>query len=154
MGEVELRSLLRQMPVFGGLNDATLQFLIERSEEVNLSAGEFFFLEGDAAKSFYVMRRGSIQVEKNWQGQVIPLGQLGAGDCVGEMAIIDLQARSASVRCEVDCCAIEISRASLHQLYRHDLEQYAIIMMNMGREVSRRLRTATERLFEIENSIA
>ncbi len=152
MSQAELQGLLRQMPVFGGLSDSTLQFLIERSEEVVLTAGEFFFLEGDSGKSFFVLRGGTIQVEKDWQGTMIPLGRLGVGDCVGEMAIIDLQARSASVRCEVDCQAIEISRTALHQLYRQDLEQYAIIMMNMGREVSRRLRSASERLFEIEQA--
>jgi CRP-like cAMP-binding protein len=70
------------------------------------------------------------------------------------MAIIDLQSRSASVRAVTDCRAIKINRATLHELYRKDLEQYAIIMMNMGREVSRRLREVSERLFEVDQSSA
>ena len=153
MNQAESLSLLRQMPVFGGLNDATLLFLIERSDEVTIAANEFFFREGDPAKSLYVIRSGQVQVEKQWKGSEVPIGRFGAGDCLGEMAIIDLQARSASVRAETDCHSIEISRSALSQLYKHDLEQYAIIMMNMGREVSRRLRSATERLFAIEHSV-
>lgn len=152
MSQVELLNLLRQMPIFGGLSDSTLEFLLECSQEKTLEAGEFLFLEDDAATSFYVLRQGSVQVEKRWQDSQVPLGQLNSGDCVGEMAIIDLQSRSASVRCETDVSAIEISRSALHRLYRHDLEQYAIIMMNMGREVSRRLRSVTDRLFEIEQT--
>lgn len=152
MSQAELLSLLRQMPVFGGLSDSTLEFLLDCSTEKQFSVNEFLFLEGDAATSFFVIRSGTVQVEKDWQGSKVPLGQLAAGDCVGEMAIIDLQSRSASVRCESDISTIEISRSALHGLYRHDLEQYAIIMMNMGREVSRRLRTVTDRLFEIEQT--
>lgn len=152
MSRAELLNLLRQMPVFGGLNDSSLEFLLEHSTERSFSPSEFLFHEGDAATSFFVIRSGTVRVEKSWQGEQVSLGQLGAGDCVGEMAIIDLESRSASVRCERESKTIEISRSSLHGLYRCDLEQYAIIMMNMGREVSRRLRTVTDRLFEIEQT--
>jgi len=55
--------------------------------------------------------------------------------------------RSASVRAIDDCRAIQLSAASLYQVYEKDLEQFAMIQMNMGREVSRRLREADERLF-------
>ena len=78
---------------------------------------------------------------------------MGAGDCIGEMAIIDLQSRSASVRAVADCLAIEITRVTLNKLYQTDLEQFAIIMMNMGREVSRRLRIASDRLFTIDQTV-
>jgi CRP/FNR family transcriptional regulator, cyclic AMP receptor protein len=35
----------------------------------------------------------------------------------------------------------------LYQVYEHDLRQFALIQMNMGREVSRRLREADNQLF-------
>ena len=62
-------------------------------------------------------------------------------------------ARSASVMAETNCQAIEIPAKSLIQLYKKDVEQYAMIMMNLGREVSRRLRSAGDRLFELEHSL-
>jgi hypothetical protein len=46
------------------------------------------------------------------------------------------------------CQAIELSGASLLGIYEKDLEQFTLIQMNMGREVSRRLRDADERLFQ------
>ena len=69
------------------------------------------------------------------------------------MSLIDMQPRSASVRALEACEALEISIPSLHQLYKVDVEQYAMIMMNMGREVSRRLRKADERLFQLESKL-
>ncbi len=60
---------------------------------------------------------------------------------------MDLGARSASVRALEDCTAIRISAANLYKVYAQDLKQFALIQMNMGREVCRRLREADRRLF-------
>ena len=66
------------------------------------------------------------------------------------MAIIDHCHRSASVRATEDCSAIRISAADLYRVYGQDLKQFALIQMNMGREVSRRLREANNRLFSAQ----
>ena len=55
--------------------------------------------------------------------------------------------RSASVGAVEDCIAIRISAANLYGVYAEDLKQFALIQMNMGREVCRRLREADNRLF-------
>ena len=60
---------------------------------------------------------------------------------------MDLLPRSASVRAIEDCTAIRLSATNLHQIYARDLKQFALIQMNMGREVSRRLRESDNRLF-------
>jgi CRP/FNR family transcriptional regulator, cyclic AMP receptor protein len=56
------------------------------------------------------------------------------------MAVMDLLPRSASIRAVEHCTALRLSAASLYQVYEHDLKQFALIQMNMGQEVSRRLR--------------
>ncbi len=142
--------LLRNMPVFGGLNDATLALILSQSVTCRMTSGEYFFREGDWAESLFVIEQGSVIVERTLQQTTVVFGKLSRGDCIGEMALIDLRPRSASVRAEVNCQAIEIPLRSLHELYKQELEQYAIIMMNMGREVSRRLRKADDRLLELE----
>jgi CRP/FNR family transcriptional regulator, cyclic AMP receptor protein len=149
MADVDF-DLLRKMPVFGGLSDTTLQLICGQSQSVDLPAGAYFFHEGDRARSLFVIQQGSVEIERCWQGGKIVLGHLKRGDCFGEMALIDLRPRSASVRAIEDCRTLEITAMSLHNLYRQELEQYAIIMLNMGREVSRRLRVADDRLFELE----
>ena len=149
----EYFKLLRRMPIFGGLNDSTLELIVEQSNVIRVAAGDFFFREGDSANSLFVLEKGLVVVERNWKETNIVLGRLKRGDCIGEMSLIDLMPRSASVRAEEDCQAIEITLMSLHKLYKQELEQYAIIMMNMGREVSRRLRIADDRRFALEQKI-
>ena len=57
--------------------------------------------------------------------------------------------------CDVeDCRAVELSTAALQKLYRHDPHQFALIHMNMGREVCRRLREMDEKLFSVQDKSA
>lgn len=146
-------NLLRRMPVFGGLNDDSLELIVSRSREISVPTGAYFFREGDGANSFFVLQAGTAIVERTCGQSTLELGRLKRGDCIGEMAIIDLLPRSASVRAEVDCKALELALRSLHELYKQDVEQYAIIMMNMGREVSRRLRRADDQILRLEQKL-
>ena len=113
---------------------------------VSVPANEFFFRENDQADSMFVLEAGIAAVLKSWGGREYLLRTLKEGDCFGEMAIMDLFPRSASVRAVEDCTAIRLSAANLYQVYAHDLEQFALIQMNMGREVCRRLRETDNRL--------
>ena len=139
--------LLQRMPVFGGVRDDVLTLLLDLSRNWLACKGDFFFRENDQAESMFVLESGKVSVLKGWKGQEYVLGTLEKGDCFGEMALMDLFPRSASVRADEDCVAIEFPAASLFRLYEKDLEQFAMIEMNMGREVSRRLRDADARLF-------
>ena len=139
--------LLQGMAVFGAIREDTLHFLLDQSREVDVAAGEFFFREGDKAEAMYVLEAGEVAVLKGWRGSEFVLHGLGAGDCFGEMALLDLFPRSASVRAETDCKALELGCHDLYRLFERDTEQFALIQMNIGREISRRLRLVDELLF-------
>jgi CRP/FNR family cyclic AMP-dependent transcriptional regulator len=139
--------LLQRMPIFGGVRANILQVLLGLCPVESVPKNEFFFREGDQADSMFVLEAGKAAVLKSWRGQDCVLQTLKQGDCFGEMAVMDLCPRSASVRAAEDCTAIRISAANLYQVYSQDLKQFALIQMNMGREVCRRLRELDNRLF-------
>ena len=139
--------LLQRMPIFGGIRAEILQFLLALCPIVSVPANEFFFRENDQGDSMFVLEMGKTAVLKSWRGQDYLLHTLKEGDCFGEMAVMDHCPRSASVRAVEDCVAICISAANLYAVYAQDLKQFALIQMNMGREVCRRLREADNRLF-------
>ncbi|MDX8411606.1 MAG: cyclic nucleotide-binding domain-containing protein [Mariprofundaceae bacterium] len=141
-------ALLQNMPIFGGLSQNTLSFLLDHASITSVKKGGYFFREDDKANAMYVLRRGKCVIIKTWEGQNFVLHELHRGDCFGEMALMDMCPRSASVRALDDCEAIEISVTSLHEVYKNNLEQFVILFMNMGREVSRRLRQADNQLFQ------
>ena len=141
-------SLLQQMPIFGGIGDEALALLLEHTREISVKNGDYFFREGDRAVSMFVLESGRVAILKSWQGQEYLLSHLEMGDCFGEMALIDLSPRSASVRAAVDCQAIELTTADLYELYQKDSTSFAMIHMNLERELSRRLRESNEQLFQ------
>jgi CRP-like cAMP-binding protein len=137
---------LQRMPIFGGVRIDTLAALLEVAVMATRSSGEYFFREGDRAESLFVLENGEVEVLRSYEAREHLLARLGAGDCFGEMALLDLLPRSASVRAATPCTAIELSSASLFRLYETDLEQFALVQMNVARELSRRLREADARL--------
>jgi CRP-like cAMP-binding protein len=139
---------LQQMPIFGGVSADALAYLLEPVREVRVSPGGYFFREGEPAQCMYVLEAGQVEVLKSWRGREMTLRTFGPGDCFGEMALLDLFPRSASVRADSDCLAIELRPDHLLRLYERDVEQFALIQMNIGREMCRRLRTTDELLFQ------
>lgn len=138
---------LQAMPIFGGLRADVLEALLAASATVRVAPGDYFFRERDRAVSMFVLERGAVELLKAWQGVEHVIGSLAAGDCFGEMALIDLFPRSASVRATEPCTAIELSTESFFRLFETDLEQFALVQTNIARELSRRLRAADEQLF-------
>lgn len=141
--------LLQQSPVFGGVGAEILGFLLDACPVVTVPKGAFFFREGEPGDAMFVIEAGQASVLKSWNGADHVLKSLGEGDCFGEMAVMDHCPRSASVRAVEDCSAIRISSGDLYRVYAKDLKQFALIQMNMGREVCRRLREADRRLFGV-----
>jgi CRP-like cAMP-binding protein len=138
------------MPIFGAISDTALEFLVWRAQAVIVRAGDYFFQEGDDATGMFVLESGRVRVSRSRLGQEILLHEFGAGDCFGEMALMDLHPRSASVRALDTCRAMQIRPGDLLELFERDCVQFALIQMNMGREVCRRLRAADDMLFDMD----
>ncbi len=139
---------LQDIPLFGGLGTDALELLLKFAPVVTLSKGEYFFREGEEAKTMYVLESGQVVIPKTWQGHDYVLRHLGPKDCFGEMALMDLGPRSASVLARENCTALELSGQTLDELYKVHPDSYTVLQMNMGREVSRRLRESNRQLFE------
>ncbi|HMV16827.1 MAG TPA: cyclic nucleotide-binding domain-containing protein [Zoogloea sp.] len=133
---------LQGMPLFGGLTPRTLEVLLRASRIVDAQAGHVFCEEHAPGDTFFILEAGQVEVSKGGPRGRRVLRQLSAGDCFGEMALMDLSPRSATVRALCASRALEIPAEALQALYECDVEQFALLMMNMGREVSRRLRSA------------
>lgn len=138
--------ILKQIAIFAGLRFDTLDFLLTRSSRVEIPAGDSFFREADIGQELFVIERGSVRVVKHRDGDEVELARFGVGDCVGEMSLLAVMPRSASVIACTDCTAIRLTGADLAALYDHDVEQFAMMVLNMGREVARRLWVANEML--------
>lgn len=134
---------LRNIGLFGALSDEVLQHLTSTLTVTTPDAGTTIFREGDEARDMYVLVEGELEVlKKSQQGIEARVAMLGPGDWFGEMSVVDVQPRSATVRVLAPSRLVRITSADLDALYRYDMKSYAIIVLNLARELSRRLRVA------------
>lgn len=134
---------LRKIGLFGALSDEVLAHLAATLSVTTPDAGTTVFREGETARDMFVLINGEMEVLKKSERDIdARVAMLGPGDWFGEMSILDVQPRSATVRALAPSRMVRITAADLDALYRFDVKAYAIIVLNLARELSRRLRVA------------
>jgi CRP/FNR family transcriptional regulator, cyclic AMP receptor protein len=134
---------LRQIGLFGALSDDVLTYLCDTLQPVALGTGDVIFREGDAARDMYVVLHGELEVSKRSRsGHESRVAVLGVHDWFGEMSILDVQPRSATIQAVAPTRLLRIASSDLDALYRRDLKAYSLVVLNIARELSRRLRVA------------
>ena len=97
------------LQMFGsGLTPADLGEVLASAEVVRARAGEKVVKEGDTDRDIYVVRVGSMIVEKEIGHKPIFLNYLPAGSYFGEMALIDGRPRNATVRAAIKSELVKI----------------------------------------------
>ncbi len=107
---------LRRLPLFAELPEADLQALYRRAETLTLAAGEWLMREGDVGDTLYVVLEGVIEITKRSGGQEVVLALRGAGEVIGEMALLEQMPRSASGRVVQDSRLLKIGNEAFKQM--------------------------------------
>lgn len=146
----QLAARLRDIGLFGGLSDQVLEELAGSLAVVDLDAGAIAFREGDSGREMFVLLDGEMEVLKRSKRDVeARVAVLGPSDWFGEMSILDVMPRSATVRAIAPSRLLRITAQDLDALYRRDLKAYSLLVLNIAREMSRRLRVADNLLAEL-----
>jgi CRP-like cAMP-binding protein len=134
---------LREIGLFGALSDDVLEWMAKTVPVVLYTAGDHVFREGDQAREMFVVLAGEVEVyKKTKRGAEARVAILGPGDWFGEMSILDCTPRSATVTAVAPARVLKLTSEALDSLYRKDLKSYSLIVLNVARELSRRLRVA------------
>lgn len=84
---------LRHLPLFGELDHHDLSQLMRWVREVEVADGDLLFEQGSMPHDIFVIEEGSVEVVRDGRS----VATLGAGEVVGERALLKLQRRWASV---------------------------------------------------------
>ncbi|PWG03461.1 cyclic nucleotide-binding domain-containing protein [Sphingosinicella humi] len=105
------------LQMFGsGLTADDLAEVLETAEIKRVRAGEAIITEGEEGYDIYVIRQGSMVVEKSIGGKPVFLSYLPAGSYVGEMALIDGGRRTATVRAAIKSEVIKLDGDAFRRL--------------------------------------
>jgi CRP/FNR family cyclic AMP-dependent transcriptional regulator len=142
----DLKAFLSVTPFFGGLSDASLDLLISMLVERRFEIGATVVAEGEPGRSMFIVHSGELVVSKlAVSGGVIRMTGLEPGDFFGEMTLIEMQNRSATVIAESPAVLYELTARQLYTYYQADIHAYVMVLQNISRELCRRLRRADDR---------
>ena len=145
---------LREIGIFGALSDTTLERLTQDLAQLRFAPGEVVFKEGDPAREMFVVLDGELEVlKRSRKGRDARVAILGPNDAFGEMSIIDVMPRSATIRALAPTRLLRLRTEDLDALYRYDLKSYAIITLNVARDLSRRLRVTDGMLADFTSMV-
>jgi len=143
-------AFLQRHALFAGLEaddlkDFPVLFRVEEYQR-----GERIITEGEHGGSLYVIYRGGVDILKqivSREGETQEkIATLHAGDTFGEMELIDKQPRSATVISQANTVVLAIDNIDLTKLSLRNTRVYAIMLLNLAREISRRLRATDQYL--------
>lgn len=127
---------LQKYSLFGGLLQEQIDAIRPLMEEESYAKGSVIIVEGTPNDRIRFILEGRVGVVK--QGTV--LHEFGEGDEFGEMEVLDVMPAVASASALTNTRVISISNRSLRQIYKEDIKCYALLIMNLARDLSRRLR--------------
>lgn len=146
----ELRAFLASIAIFGGLLEPTLARIVGMLHEQRFAKGAVVCREGDAGTSMYIVRRGEVVVcRAGGSGHLVKMVRLGPGEFFGEMTLIDIQPRSATIIVETDAKLYSLTNRDLYALYKDDMPGYVMVIQNLCRELSRRLRRSDSKISDL-----
>jgi CRP/FNR family transcriptional regulator, cyclic AMP receptor protein len=145
----ELKAFLVATPFFGGLSDTSLDLLISMLVERRFDVGATVVAEGEPGRSMFIVHSGELVVGKLGDSGRIRLAGLTPGDFFGEMTLVEMQNRSATVVAERPTVLYELTARNLYTYYKADIHAYVMVMQNINRELCRRLRRADNRIAEL-----
>ena len=132
----EKLSLLRHVEFFQGMDTAELKLIAQQMTEMSYKDGEVVVREGDPGDRMFLLMTGAMQVQVEREGNTITYGKLQAGECFGEMALIEGAPRSAMVKAEAPSMCLTLSREDFLDL----LNRHPNIALGIMKGLSGRLR--------------
>lgn len=138
--EPAIRQLLLRLQLLRGLEEAELIDLLAHADVENVREGDYILREGEEGRHMYVLLGGQAIIVRRTGGVQKVLRQLGPGECLGEMALVESLPRSASVRASTACKLLRIDAATIDALPSIGAKIYR----NIAISLSKRLRQTNE----------
>lgn len=139
-------ALLGTLPLAHELAEADRAALLAVLRPRELVAGEVLFHQGDQGDTLVLVGRGLLEVSRVDAGVRTELGTLGIGALAGEMALLDPEPRAATVVAAHDSLVFELGRIGLHRLRATCPAASTVLVGEVIRIVTARLRQMDERI--------
>lgn len=142
-------SIISQLRLFGGVTEAQRMTIFRRLEMWLVEEGEAVFQKGDEPLYIYIVRSGKIDLRITDNDVIIHKHELRVGECFGEASLMSMHKHTATAVAAERSEIIVLSRHALIQLRHEDIDLFALLMMNLARELARRLYLTDQMLLDL-----
>jgi CRP/FNR family transcriptional regulator, cyclic AMP receptor protein len=136
--------ILSEIAIFGGISDQQLRHILTYLEEGLFQPGEYIFKKGDDPSHIYIVKKGKIDLLITDQEVILKKKILVAGDCFGEASLMAMHKHTATAVALEESTVMILSRPALLRVRKEDTELFSLLMMNIARELARRLELTDE----------
>ena len=139
---MELKKLIRCIELFDGLTDSEIDKIAALCEQRHFKKGDLLAIEGETGEELFIVMEGFAEIlVKEGDGSQRVLVNLGSGQIIGEMSLVDRGPRSATVRAINNPTIVQVIRyEDFHKLCEQNTRIGYIVMLNMAADLSFKLR--------------
>lgn len=143
-------AVLHEIHIFAGLSEAVLERLAEQCRELRVEAGETIVEENVMGREMFLIGSGRVRiVSRRFSPAETVLAEIGAGDFFGEMSMIECRRRSASAVAMQPGLLFGLRNTDIYRLFKEWPDQFSILILNISRDLCRRLRVMNELFAEM-----
>jgi CRP/FNR family cyclic AMP-dependent transcriptional regulator len=149
--------------IFQDLDKEEVEHMVSRSHLLELPAGTVILNEGEEGDSMFVMCQGEVEITKRLTLELEEdtpkervMIRLKAEDGVsfGEMALLENEARSATVTALTDCSLMQLPREEFLALVQQNPQTGVKILMRLAQLLSRHLRKTNQDVVKLTTALA
>jgi CRP/FNR family transcriptional regulator len=141
---------LARVDLFSGLRKKELKDLAAECREGKFSPGSVLLTQGEQGLGLFILTKGTVRITRknSPDGPEEVLGTAGAGEVIGEMALLDDLPRSATVTAIDEVTVLSLPLWEFRRVLRNILRSDPDVGLDLLAVLSRRLRKAEQRAYE------
>jgi CRP-like cAMP-binding protein len=133
---------LQKYSLFGGLLEEQIESIMPLMGQEKYGPNETIITEGKPNDKIHFIIEGHVAVTK----KDVLLSRFGEGEAFGEMEVLDAMPAIASIKSLSPVTLMTVSNKNLRDIYKIDVKIFSLIIMNLARDLCRRLRKMDEKV--------
>ncbi|MEP4077954.1 cyclic nucleotide-binding domain-containing protein [Haloferula sp.] len=139
-----LMPILSRIAFLGAVTDEQRGEICKLLEVGTFEEGEYISRREEQPSRIYIIRKGKVNLELTDKDVVMHKREFNVGDCFGEAALLSMTNNTASFVAAEESELVVLSRQSLNRLRRENQDLFCILILNLARELARKLQYTDE----------
>jgi CRP-like cAMP-binding protein len=143
----QILPILQKVTIFSGFTEMQIRDICNKCSIIDAESDDVILEEKMPATEIFVLLIGKVSIVLNLKEDPLEVIEFGPGNCIGEASVIGIQEHSASAVVIENATLLVLSRQVLMGLFENDKGLFALLILNIARELARRLHRTDQVLF-------